>query len=292
MYRLALFTTALLFGASAAAQEVLTLATTTSTDNSGLLAAIHPDFERSTGIRVKVIAKGTGASLQLGRDGNADVVLVHARAKEDEFIEAGFGTMRRDVMANDFVVVGPSADPAGARFATSASGALERIVAADHLFLSRGDGSGTHLKEQQIWRHAAVPTKTDTRSFVAGGRPTQFTSTRPAKGRYISIGQGMGKTIIMATERQAYTLVDRGTYYAFLLADPPRTDLAVVCEGDRMLANPYGVIAVNPKTHPNVNFAAAKKYIEWITSARVQGMIGRFRIDGKTLFHPAHESSH
>ena len=130
MYRSALLTLGLLLATSASAQDVLTLATTTSTDNSGLLAAIHPDFERATGIRVKVIAKGTGASLQLGRDGNADVVLVHARAKEDEFVDAGFGVMRRDVMANDFVIVGPSGDPAGARFATSASGALRRASAA------------------------------------------------------------------------------------------------------------------------------------------------------------------
>ena len=268
------------------AEGVLTLATTTSTENSGLLASIHPDFEKRTGIQVRVVAKGTGASLQLARDGNADVVLVHARSLEDRFVAEGFGVLRRDVMYNDFVFIGPDADPAGVKGARSPAEALDRIAAGEHEFVSRGDGSGTHIREQELWRKTSVDLEAREATVVVKGKKRSFRSVRPKGDWYLSIGQGMGKTIMVATEKRAYALVDRGTYYALALAEPPRTDLVVVCQGDKGLYNPYGVIAVNPQKHPHVNFAAAKKYVEWITSAEVQKMIGRYRVGGRVLFHP------
>jgi len=271
---------------SIAAQDVLVLATTTSTENSGLLAHIHPDFEAKTGIRVKVVAKGTGASLQLGRDGNADVVLVHARQEEDRFVAEGHGVMRRDVMYNDFVIIGPQHDPAGLREATTPGEGLARIARGKHVFVSRGDNSGTHIKEQELWRTSGVPLTTESVTVVAQGKLNFFESVRPAGDWYLSIGQGMGKTITVTTEKQAYTLADRGTYYAFALADPLNTDLVVLYEGHQSLHNPYGVIAVNPERHPGVNFTAAKRYLEWITSPQAQSMIGEFRIQGRRLFHP------
>ncbi len=266
-----------------AAAEILTLATTTSTENSGLLAQIHPDFEKKTGARIKVIAKGTGASLQLARDGNVDVVLVHARSEEDKFVAAGYGVMRRDVMFNDFVIVGPPEDPAGIKGTRDPAKALQTLADGRHAFLSRGDGSGTHLKEQQLWRD------TDLRLISAESpRPGKksIIQVRPEGDWYLSIGQGMGKTIMMATEKQAYTLADRGTYYAFALAEPPKTDLEILVEGRRGLYNSYGVIAVNPAKHPRINFSLAKRYIRWITSAEVQRMIGAYRFQGKVLFQP------
>ena len=267
--------------------NVLTLATTSSTDNSGLLNHIHPRFEEETGITVKVIAKGTGAALQLARDGNADLVLVHAREQEDEFVAAGHGVERRDVMYNDFVIIGPKEDAAGIAQATSPADALRRLAAGGHVFISRGDGSGTHLKEQKLWRETDMPLDNDVLHTTSGGKEGEFRASRPAGDWYLSIGQGMGKTIMAATEKRAYTIADRGTYYAFALTDPPKTDLAVLFEGDDSLRNPYGIIAVDPDKHPHVNFAAARRYIEWITSAEVQDMIGRYTIGGKVLFHPS-----
>lgn len=269
------------------AAEVLTLATTTSTENSGLLRAIHPDFQRRTGITIKVVAKGTGASLQLARDGNADVVLVHARAQEDRFVEQGHGVMRRDVMYNDFVILGPKRDPAGVRTADDPAQALRRIARGGHTFVSRGDGSGTHTKEQALWRETGLPLETQVVAFFSSGRRKTVRTDRPAGSWYLSIGQGMGPAIMMATERQAYLLADRGAYYAFAMARPPKTDLSILYASAASLHNPYGVIAVNPKKHPHVRHEAAVRYIEWITSPEVQAMIGRYQVGGKTLFHPA-----
>ena len=269
---------------------MLTLATTTSTENSGLLAHLHPDFERKTGMRVKVVAKGTGASLQLGRDGNADVVLVHARVEEDRFVEEGYGVMRRDVMYNDFVVIGPRGNPARVKEAESPGQALRRIATARHTFISRGDASGTHVKEQELWRQTGMPLERERVTVFSAGEETVFESVRPAGGWYASVGQGMGKTIMVATERQAYTLADRGTYYAFALARPARTDLAILCAGHESLRNPYGVMAVNPERHRYVNFEGAQRYIEWITSPAVQAMIGEYRVGGKVLFRPSASS--
>jgi len=258
----------------AAAEDVLILATTTSTENSGLLAHIHPHFENATGIKVKVIA----------RDGNADAVLVHARAHEDKFVAEGFGLMRRDVMYNDFVVIGPQDDPARIKGAKTPAEVLNRIAAGKHVFISRGDGSGTHLKEQELWRRTALQLQSKDLAVFLKGRKKTFQSLRPAGDWYLSIGQGMGKTIIVATQKRAYTLADRGTYYAF--AGPGKTDLAILCQGHQSLYNPYAVIAVNPRKHPHVNFLAAKRYIQWITSPEVQRMIGQYRLQGMVLFHP------
>ena len=269
----------------AVAADVLTLATTTSTENSGLLAYIHPDFEQRSGIRVKVIAKGTGASLQLARDGNADVILVHAPEQEAAFVAEGHGVLRRDVMYNDFVLLGPKRDPARVGTIKKPAEALKRIAVAKQRFLSRGDGSGTHIKEQSLWKQTRLPLETKSVRIISSGKTKTFRTVRPSGSWYLSIGQGMGKTLVMATERQAYTLADRGTYYAFALAKPARTDLVVLCQGDASLHNPYGVIAVNPKKHPHVHHGAAKQYIEWITSHRVQEMIDRFKMEGQQLFH-------
>ena len=270
---------------AAPAGETLTLATTTSTENSGLLGEIHPHFEEKTGILVKVIAKGTGASLQLARDGHADVILVHAREHEDKFLAEGHGVMRRDVMYNDFVIIGPGGDPAGIR-GTEPDEALRRIARKQEEFISRGDGSGTHIREQQLWRGSGVPLETESVTLFTKGQRKKLESVRPSDDWYLSVGQGMGKTIMIATERRAYTLADRGTYYAFALARPANTDLKILCESHQSLHNPYGVIAVNPKRHPRVNFSGAKKYLEWITSPEVQQMIGRYKLGGKVLFHP------
>ncbi len=267
--------------------DVLTLATTTSTENSGLLAHLHPDFEQRTGTRVKVVAKGTGASLQLAREGNADVVLVHAREKEDEFVSQGYGILRREVMHNDFVIIGPEADPAGVAGADDAAVALRGIAETQQLFVSRGDSSGTHFKEQNLWQATALPLLRESRVIVKKGSEQTISARRPAGDWYVSIGQGMGKVLSYATEKQAYTLSDRGTYYAYALGEDARTDLVILCEGDLRLANPYGVIAVNPAKFPAVNHRAAVRYIEWLTCPETQQMIGAFTKEGKVLFHPA-----
>ena len=272
-------------GNAPAAEDTLTLATTTSTENSGLLAYIHPNFEKETGIRVKVVAKGTGASLQLARDGNADVVLVHAREREDKFIADGYGAIRRDVMYNGFIVIGPGSDPAGIRGMKDPVEALGRIARAKAVFVSRDDGSGTHIREQELWRRTGMPLEREAVAMFAAGRKKSLDSVRPFGNWYLSIGQGMGKAITIATEKRAYTLADRGTYYSFALGQPAKTNLLILCEGHESLHNPYGVIAVNPKRHPHVNFHGARKYVEWITSPEVQRMIGRHTVRGKVLFH-------
>lgn len=272
--------------ATVVADDTLTLATTTSTENSGLLAHIHPDFEKKTGIRVKVVAKGTGASLQLARDGNADVILVHAREHEDRFVAEGYGVLRRDVMYNDFVIIGAESDPAGVQGMKKPAEALRQIASRQRVFISRGDGSGTHIREQTLWRNTELPLETETVTVLAKGRKESFASVRPKGDWYLSIGQGMGKAIMVATEKRAYTLTDRGTYYSFALSEPAKTDLAILYEGHESLHNPYGVIAANPKRYPHVNFAGARKYIDWITSPETQRAIGQYKFQGKALFHP------
>jgi len=273
-------------GPASAADGELVLATTTSTENTGLLRHLHPDFEARTGIRVKVVAKGTGASLQMARDGNADVILVHARPLEDAFVAEGYGVMRRDVMTNHFLLVGPPGDPAQVRQTKSIIEAFRSLAAGRGQFVSRGDDSGTHIKEQEIWRATGMPLETKTTRAIVAGQPREFTAVRPRGDWYLSIGQGMGKTLILTSEKQAYTLSDRATYNAFAFAAPPKTDLIVVGEGDPMLFNPYSVIAVNPRKRPHVNFPGAEKYIAWITSPEVQRRIGDFHVGGKTLFFP------
>ncbi len=244
--------------------QKLVLATTTSTDDSGLLDFILPDFEEQYGVEVDVIAVGTGQALKLGEDGNADVLLVHARAKEDAFMEAGHGVRREDVMYNDFVIVGPEGDPAGIRGITDAAVAFQKIAGAEALFVSRGDDSGTHTKEKSIWEAAALGTYGEW---------------------YISAGQGMGAVLTMANEQQAYTLSDRATYLARVLEG---TELVILVEGDPILFNPYGVIAVNPEKYPGINNELANTFIDWLVSLPVQEKISQFGMDtfGSPLFTP------
>ena len=247
----------------------LILATTTSTQDSGLLDVILPDFEAEYGATVGVVAVGTGQSLKLGEDCNADVVLVHARAREDEFMNNGFGTRREDVMYNDFVIVGPAADPAGIRGMTSAADALKALADAGAPFISRGDESGTHTKELSIWKAAGIE-PADSKS---GG------------DWYISAGQGMGAVLNMANEQQAYTLSDRATYLA---RTKEGLDLEVLVEGDTALFNPYGVITVNPERCPNVNVDLGNKFVDWIVSVPTQEKIEAFGQEefGQSLFTP------
>jgi tungstate transport system substrate-binding protein len=256
--------------ASAAAPPTpsLTLATTTSTQDSGLLDVLVPAFEKETGVRVKVIAVGTGQALALGRRGDADVLLVHARAAEDAFVAQGYGVDRRDVMYNDFLLVGPAADPAGVRSTHTAAAALARIAGRRSTFVSRGDDSGTHKKEQELWRAARV---------------------QPSGEWYLRAGAGMGEVLRMASERGAYTLSDRATF----LAQQKGLQLVTHLEGDRALFNPYGVIAVNPRRLPGVNYAGARRFIQFLMSPPAQRLIadfGRARY-GQPLFHiyPKHD---
>ncbi len=252
----------LLLSSPASAGERIRLATTTSTDNSGLLAALLPPFEEKYGVRVDVIAVGTGRALKLGENGDVDVVLVHAREAEDEFIEKGFGINRRDVMHNDFVLVGPESDPARIRQAPSASGALTTIAEAEAPFISRGDDSGTHKKELTLWQAAEI---------------------RPEGDWYVEAGQGMAAALHMADEKRAYTLVDRGTWIAFA----HKLELTALFEGDPDMFNPYGIIAVNPSLHPHVNHTGAMRLITWITSPEGQKAIGSYKMKGERLFTPA-----
>jgi tungstate transport system substrate-binding protein len=237
------------------------LATTTSTDDSGLLEFVLPPFEAREGVKVDRIAVGTGQALALGRRGDADLVLVHARTLEDEFVAEGWGIDRRDVMWNDFVIAGPAADSARVADATDAAEALRRIAAAKAKFISRGDDSGTHTRELELWKTAGI---------------------KPAWSEYKEVGQGMGSCLIVADQTRGYVLADRGTY----LALGHRVDLAVLVEGDPGLRNPYGAILVNPDRHPHVNADGARRLLEYLTSPEGQAKIAAFRVDGQVLFHP------
>ncbi|MFP6564651.1 MAG: substrate-binding domain-containing protein [Myxococcota bacterium] len=243
----------------------LLLASTTSTENTGLFDAILPDFEKQTGIPVRVVAVGTGQALLLARSGDADVLLVHDRASEDRFVKEGYGVERFDVMTNDFVVVGPPDDPAAIRGEPDIARALGRIAASESRFVSRGDDSGTHKAEMRQWRAAGID------PLAASGR------------WYLELGSGMGATLNTAAAMGAYALADRGTWLAFR----NRGDLDLVVEGDPRLANPYSVIAVNPARHPHVNARAAERFIEWIRSPPAQRAIGAFRVGGEPLFVPS-----
>ena len=252
--------------------QVLRLATTTSTDNSGLLAAILPDFEEKFNAQVDVIAVGTGQAIALGESGDVDVILVHARSREDAFVQAGHGTARSDVMYNDFILVGPIDDPAGVQGLALAKDALSAIAEAEAVFASRGDDSGTHSKELSLWSSAGI-------------------STDSVGEWYKSLGQGMGDTLTFANEAGAYTLTDRGTY---LSMKDNLSNLAVMVGGnsidenqDPSLYNPYGVIPVNPDKG-NINLELAESFVEWLTSVETQQVIADFGVDqfGQPLFYP------
>lgn len=260
-HRLGVFLLLLSLAGNGVAQSArpIRLATTTSTENSGLLGHLLPAFEKSYGGPVRVIAVGTGQALKLGERGDVDVVLVHARADEDKFVAAQFGFNRRDVMYNDFVLVGPKADPAGIRGIKDVAVAMKKIQDKNVKFVSRGDESGTHIMERKLWEQVGI---------------------MPRGGNYLSAGQGMGAVLAMAASLGAYTLSDRGTYGAY----KARIDLEVLVSGDPRLANPYGIIAVNPKRHPDVNETGANALIEWITSAEGRRLIDGFRANGEQLF--------
>ena len=252
------------FALPAAAQErTITIASTTSTEQSGLFSHILPIFTRQTGITARVVALGTGQALDVGRRGDADVVFVHDRAAEERFVRDGFATQRRHVMVNDFVLVGPAADPARVTGLTTAE-ALRRIAAARAPFVSRGDRSGTHAAELRLWQQAGID---------------------PASGRgqwYREVGQGMGPALNTAAAQNAYVLADRGTWLSFR----NRQDLRIVVEGDTRLFNQYGVMLVNPQRHAHVKAADGQRFIDWILSPAGQAAIESYRINGEQLFFP------
>ncbi|EMA65216.1 substrate-binding domain-containing protein [Halorubrum kocurii] len=248
------------------AGQTLTLTTTTSTYDTGLLDEIHVDFEEMYGVTVDAVAKGTGAALESARNGNSDVVMVHARGLEDEFLRNGYGTNRRDLMFNDFVIVGPESDPAGIQEVSSATEALTTIAAAQAEFVSRGDNSGTHTKELNLWAAAG---------------------TEPGGDWYQETGSGMGEALNIATQQGAYTLADRGTF----ISQRSTIDLAILVQGPiedgpEILSNPYGIMAVNPGVHDDVNYDLAMAYIGWITSPGTQDAIADYQTNGEQLFFP------
>lgn len=257
----------------------LVLATTTSTQDSGLLDVILPDFEARYGADVEVIAVGTGQAIELGQNCDADVVLVHARKQEDAFVNDGFGVNRQDVMYNDFVILGPPSDPAGIKGMTDAGAAFKKIAETQSPFISRGDNSGTHTKEQSMWEATGL-----TLLEAADIDPTK-PYKRPEGDWYQSVGQGMGAVLTIANEQQAYTLSDRATYLARTLEG---TELEIMVEGDSRLFNPYGVIEVNPEKCPAVNTTGAHAFVEWLTSLETQQLISQFGAAefGQSLFVP------
>ncbi len=238
---------------------LLRMATTTSTDNSGLLNDLLPKFKNKTGIDVQVIAVGTGKAIKHGENGDVDLVFVHARKAEDEFVAKGFGVNRKDVMYNDFVFLGPKSDPAGIGGAKDCAKAFGVLAKKQAAFVSRGDESGTHIMEKDIWKAAGV---------------------QPSGSWYMQAGQGMGAVLVIADEKQAYTIADRGTFIAY----EDKLNLKIVCEGDARLANPYGIIAVNPDKHGHVKYREAMQFIDWIVSAQGRQAITGFKVKGKQLF--------
>jgi len=250
---------------SAEAQEKsIVVASTTSTQDSGLFGHILPMFKAKTGIDVKVVAQGTGQALDTARRGDADVVFVHAKPQEERFVAEGFGVKRFDVMYNDFVLIGPKADPAKIKGGNDVVTALKAISAANSPFVSRGDRSGTHAAELALWKQAGLD--------PAAGKPAW----------YREIGQGMGAALNTANAMNAYVLSDRGTWISF----KNKGDLAIAVEGDQQLFNQYGVILVNPEKHPNVKKDLGQTFIDWILSAEGQNAIRSYKIEGQRLFFP------
>jgi tungstate transport system substrate-binding protein len=246
----------------AAAQDFITVASTTSTENSGLFGHILPIFQAESGIEVRVVAQGTGQALETGRRGDADVVFVHARAQEEAFVAEGWGVQRLDVMYNDFVIVGPGEDPAGVRNTGTAAEAMAAIAEAGASFASRGDDSGTHVAEKDLWAAAGI---------------------EPAGAWYLSTGSGMGATLNTAAQVPAYALTDRGTWLSFANRGP----LEIVSEGDPVLFNPYGIILVNPEKHAHIKVEQGQKFIDWIVSEAGQAAIADFKVGGEQLFFPS-----
>lgn len=247
-----------------AQDKSIVVASTTSTQDSGLFGHILPLFKARTGITVKVVALGTGQALDTARRGDADVVFVHARSEEDKFVAEGFGVKRHPVMYNDFVLVGPKADPAGVARAKDIVEALRRIKEKELPFISRGDRSGTHLAEIKLWKEAGIDIEKDKGPW------------------YKAIGQGMGAALNTASASNAYVLADRGTWLSF----KNKGDLAIAVQGDKRLFNQYGVMLVNPAKHPHVKKDLGQQFIDWICSPEGQGDISGFKISGEQLFFP------
>ncbi len=250
--------------AASTAERFITVASTTSTENSGLFGYLLPRFQQATGIAVRVVALGTGQAIKVAERGDADVLFVHHRPSEEQFIAAGFGVKRYDVMYNDFVIVGPRADPAGIKGLSDATKALAQIAAKRAAFASRGDDSGTHKLEVSLWQDAGVA--------VAKASGTWYRET----------GAGMGATLNTASAMGAYTLTDRGTWLSFA----NKGELTILVEGDARLFNQYGVILVNPTKHPHVKAEAGQAFIDWLISDDGQQAIAAFRIEGQPLFFP------
>ncbi len=264
---LGLATGAATFGASA--EEFIVVQSTTSTQNSGLLDNILPQFKDKTGIEVRVVAVGTGQALKNAANGDGDVLLVHAKPSEEKFVADGNGVERFDVMYNDFVIVGPKADPAGIKGMTDVTGALTKIAESGSLFASRGDDSGTHKKEKSLWKLASVD---------------------PAEASgdwYRETGSGMGATLNAAAGMGAYTMSDRATWLAF----KNKENLEVLTQGDDRLFNQYGVILVNPEKHPAVKAEAGQQFIDWLTGEEGQKAIAAYKVGGEQLFFPNAKSS-
>jgi tungstate transport system substrate-binding protein len=258
-----LFSLFIIANEAVAQQNVIILATTTSVENSGLLSHILPLFEKKTGIKVKVIARGTGAAIEMGKRGDADVVFVHAKELELEAVKQGYFVNRHDVCYNDFIIVGPKNDPAKIKEAKDAVDAFKRIALSQSLFISRGDKSGTHMKELSLWQKAKIEPK--------------------GQKWYLEAGQGMEKTLRIANEKQAYTLTDRGTW----LAIKDRLDLVILFQGDPVLFNQYGVMIVNPQKHKHVKYKEAMEFVNWIISKEGQNAIASFKDKlGNQLFIP------
>jgi tungstate transport system substrate-binding protein len=249
---------------SQAQDKSIVVASTTSTQDSGLFGYILPMFKAKTGIDVKVVAQGTGQALDTARRGDADVVLVHAKAQEEKFVQDGFGVKRREVMYNDFIVVGPKADPAGVNGGRDVVAAFKAIYEKGAPFVSRGDKSGTHSAELALWKAAGIDPA----------------SAKPAW--YKEIGQGMGAALNTAAAMGAYVLADRGTWISF----KNKGDLDIAVEGDRKLFNQYGIILVNPARHPQVKTELGQSFIDWVVSAEGQSAIASYKIEGQQLFFP------
>lgn len=247
------------YSVSSAEQTRLRLATTTSTYDSGLLGYLLPKFEQDSGYKVDVIATGTGKALKMGENGDVDVVMTHAPQAEAKFVEAGYGVLPRQLMYNDFVVVGPQDDPAKIASLTNITQVFENIAKSGVVFISRGDDSGTHKKELSIWAQNKI---------------------EPNFGGYRSVGQGMGPTLNMASEIQAYTLTDRGTWLAY----NNQLDLKILFEGDKQLLNLYQVIIVNPERYPTTHYQAAKVFSDWLVNPKGQQLINEFKVNNQQLF--------
>ncbi|WP_024333754.1 substrate-binding domain-containing protein [Desulfotignum balticum] len=246
--------------------RALMMATTTSTDNTGLLEYLVPEFTRDTGIEMKWVATGTGNALKLGENCDVDVLMVHAPAAEKQFVADGFGVDRKEIMYNDFVLIGPGSDPAQIK-GKSVSAALNKVVQTQAGFVSRGDNSGTHKKELFLWQSAGLPIP-------------------EAESWYVQAGQGMLATINMAGEKNGYTMTDRGTYIKYEHTAQGNPKLKILVEGDDFLKNQYSVMAVNPDRCENVNYEAAVQFSDWITGEKAQNMIAEFKLLDKTLFIP------